>query len=98
MPSMTSLAAALVVVATLYWLDVQSALERIVAGITTDRALTAGGLGAGLVYGDMAVKAAVGFVGGVGTLAVGDVLDITGQQFALVVVVIIGLLMVSGGD
>lgn len=93
------MAGALLILATAgYWLAQSTAVERLSDMVTGERALTVGGFGAGLIWGPMVTKAAVGFVGGLGTLAIGNVINLSSGQFTLIVVGLIVAMMLFRGD
>jgi len=98
MASGATLGAGLVLVATVYRLVQSDVLERLWGMMTGQRAITLGGFGLGLVYGDIVLKAALGAVGAAGTLALGDVIDLSGTQFAVLVVGVIVFVMLSRGE
>lgn len=97
--STTGLATIAILALTGYWLASAGFFERLMNALTRDRLLTGAGFAGGLIWGPAAMKMAVGFLGGLGTLAIGDVIPITAEQFGLVAfVVIAGLLFVRGGE
>lgn len=84
-----------IIAATLYWIIPDSTLERLWEMITMERALSLGGFSAGLVFGDVVIKAVVGAIAGFGVLGLSDVLDIGPVTFAGAVGVIIIALAVT---
>ena len=80
---------ALIWLVVLYWIFSSNVLQRLWQSVTTGRALTVGGFGMGLVYGNVAIKILFGFVAGIGTLSIGGVLDLSAMEFAIGVAALI---------
>ncbi len=81
-----------VAIATLYWVTSSEAMERLWAMITGERALAFGTFMGGLIWGNLLIKALVGFIGGMGVLALGDVTDVGPTGFGIGVgLIILGL-------
>lgn len=93
MVSGATLGAGLIWVAIIYWILAGNALQRLFQrlwqSITMDRALTVGGFTGGLVWGNVAIKIVAGFIGGLGALSLGGVLDLSALQFSVIVAVMI---------
>jgi energy-converting hydrogenase Eha subunit B len=98
----TSLASALIMVVTLYAVAKTGVIQwtgrYLWRGLTTSRAVTLSGFIGGLLVGDALLKMGLGILGAAGTLALGDVISLSPEVFAVGVVIIILAFAVTGGD